>query len=439
MLPFIETPRTRDAQRVGQGIATGLGNAYEAGRKRDILNDILNQSLQGFGVESIQALAPEQRGDFINNLIQSASIDPRILGDENLSKSFNEMQKNRIEQNRIEAALFDSRRKQQKQEREQNFREKLFSGVFGGQPSQEIMVDEGSISEGVPRPSSQGQSPMSQMSDDQLVNMKLLGDDALNKSIDAELQRRDRQQKAFESDRKFAFDANKDFLKEVGTDRKRLTTLSMANNQLIDAIESGNLGFMSLDNLADFTGIEALRTPQGAQFMTAVKENFLSNIARGGPRPNMYLERQINSMLPKFGRKREANLTTAKLLKAEEELTKKRVEVADRISQEEMQKNGKLPFDFQQKVQKEFEPLVEQIQTRLSYDIQKLREQDKGIKSLREDAKKKVLPGTPMTTQNMAVFVDVYGSPKEAAKKAKELGYVIPTREQLEIYENVQF
>ena len=74
-----------------------------------------------------------------------------------------------------------------------------------------------------------------------------------------------------------------------------------------DAIASKNLGFWSSDNLAEITGVEAFRSPEGAIFKTASKEYFLGNISRAGARPNQWIEQQISDMMAKIGNLQKMN------------------------------------------------------------------------------------------------------------------------------------
>lgn len=119
MLPFIETPRTRAAEKIGQGIATGIGNAYDTSRRRDLINDILNQNARSLGVDSLDQVPPEQRGDLLQNIIQSALTDPRVLADPQMQALFKEpssffLQREEIGQKRIaaQAKALEERQKQ---------------------------------------------------------------------------------------------------------------------------------------------------------------------------------------------------------------------------------------------------------------------------------------------------------------------------------------
>jgi len=123
MLPFIETPRTRDAQRMGQGIASGIGKAYDAGRRSDIINDILNQNARSLGVESFDQVPQEQRGDLLQSILQSAMTDPRVLADPEIQSLFSQpasfsLKREEIGQKKLaaEAKALQERQKQAQSE-----------------------------------------------------------------------------------------------------------------------------------------------------------------------------------------------------------------------------------------------------------------------------------------------------------------------------------
>jgi hypothetical protein len=111
-------------------------------------------------------------------------------------------------------------------------------------------------------------------------------------------------------------------LKSSAERAESLPQKEFALQNMMDAVEQGNLSFFSPDSLADLTGIEAFRTPEGAGFKTAGKEFFLGSLKRAGARPNQWIEAQIADMLPKIGRSPEANLSVTEALKTEMDIEK---------------------------------------------------------------------------------------------------------------------
>ncbi len=149
----------------------------------------------------------------------------------------------------------------------------------------------------------------------------------------------------------------------------------MALEGMIDSIESGNLGFFSLDNLAELTGIEGLRSPEGAKFKAESKEFLMGNLSRVGAKGlNQWLEKQVNQMSPQIGRSKEANLVVAEFLKAESALQKRQIETTNRIAEDYEKKYGDFPIDLAQRASKELHPFAVQLQKDLKESIEGIKE-----------------------------------------------------------------
>lgn len=130
-----------------------------------------------------------------------------------------------------------------------------------------------------------------------------------------------------------------------------------------ESIKSGNLGAFSLDNLAEITGIEAFRSPEGAAFKTQSKEYFLGNLSRVGSKGlNQMMEKVILQMSPLIGRSNEANLAVSEILHAENDVTRKEVELTNRIATEYKEKYGHFPDNLSERVMDELRPFAIQRQ-----------------------------------------------------------------------------
>lgn len=142
--------------------------------------------------------------------------------------------------------------------------------------------------------------------------------------------------------------------------REILEDLPYKENALLtmqEAIKSGNIGMFSLDNLAETTGIEGLRSPEGAAFKTASKEFFLGNLSRVGAKGlNQMMESVVLEMSPLIGRKTEANLAVTEILGAENDVVRKEAELIHDIGQEYKEKYGHYPDDLADRVYKQLRP-----------------------------------------------------------------------------------
>jgi len=139
-----------------------------------------------------------------------------------------------------------------------------------------------------------------------------------------------------------------------------------------DAIEEGDIGFFSGNNLAELTGVEAFRTAKGAQLITAGKEFFLGSIRRAGPRPNIFIEQQIAKMMPKIGRNKEANLTAAALLGADLDVETERVRITDELEQESLDRQGFVPGNLGALVTERLKPIAQERQDALAKELHEI-------------------------------------------------------------------
>lgn len=180
-----------------------------------------------------------------------------------------------------------------------------------------------------------------------------------------------------------------------------------------NAIEQGNLSYFSPDNLAELTGIEAFRTPEGALFKTASKEFFLGSLKRAGARPNQWIEQQIQDMLTKIGRSRAANLTVTQALQADIDIERKALQLTREIADQLEKEHGYVTRQLGSEVQKQLKPYAEKRQ----------RELEKKLKSIENTY------GNKKSTSAGILMRDPAGNlrrvKKEDIKKAKAAGYKI--------------
>lgn len=197
---------------------------------------------------------------------------------------------------------------------------------------------------------------------------------------------------------------------------QRKSALELSKN----AILNKDLSFWTKDNLAEITGVEGLRSPEGAIFKTAGKEYFLGSIQRAGARPNQWVEQQISDMLTKVGRSTEANLSVTRALENELDLDTARVEITNRLANELEDKLGYVPRDLGERVQKELSAFAEDKQKELYNDLRAYA----GIGEKKILSFGKVKEGTPVSkTVAKALLIKNKNDPKKAAQEAKELGY----------------
>ena len=180
------------------------------------------------------------------------------------------------------------------------------------------------------------------------------------------------------------------------------------------AIENRDLSFFSRDNLADITGIEAFRSPEGAVFKFAAKVYFLGSLRKAGARPNQWIEQHIAKMFPLIGRSREANLTVLAAMNAGLDVDKKDVELTDELADASEAKYGFVHRNLGSQVSKKLEIFADKRQDELEIEMKRIQ------KEFAKPSKgKKASPGMI----NIVLPDGRIGQvPKDRLKKALELG-----------------
>jgi hypothetical protein len=254
-------------------------------------------------------------------------------------------------------------------------------------------------------------------------------DTALKEKNRIEKSKRD----VFESERSFHSGYSKKAEDEINQLRNVIPKKEMAFNFARDAIQSGNMSYLSPDKLADATGIDAFRTAKGAQLITAGKENLLNNLSRVSARAqNLWMEQRMSSMFPKIGQSKEANLTVQEMLDAELEMEKAYVNAFDDMSSQDEEKYGFVKKDIAKRARQAVTPLEKEIMKSTSYRLKEIEEQEKGQPSLKKQVGKNVIKNTPLTLQMAALYVEKFGD--KALQMAENNGYYIPTKEEFTIF-----
>lgn len=268
------------------------------------------------------------------------------------------------------------------------------------------------------------QSP--RFNDRQILGLSLENPQAANilqKQNEANLSQRIAKEKSerskFESNREFESKRSLPILKKNDEARESLPVKENSLIQMKDAIRNGDVDSI-FNTLADFTGIEAFRSPEGAKFKTAGKEFFLSSLNRVGVKPNQWLEQQVSDALPKIGRSPEGNLISTELLQYDFDIEKRRVELVDELSDKFQKELGYVPGNIAKEADKQLKPYVEQRQKKLAYDLRSIQEEynPELIENL-----DKAKPGTPLTETKARYLIQTFGDDAEAV--AKKLGYDI--------------
>lgn len=224
--------------------------------------------------------------------------------------------------------------------------------------------------------------------------------------------------------RKYNNEISKDVLKENEKEAQSLIQSESALDLMETAISSRDQSFFSLDNLAELSGIEGLRSKEGALFKTAGKEFFLGNISRAGARPNQFIEKQVADMLPKIGRSTAANLSVTRAFRNENELKKEKIRLTRDLATDLEKDLGYVPKNIGQLRDEKLKIFAEKKQKELNNDL-------RAIKSLDEkntQPYEKVEKGTAISKVVAKAILNQFKKDdpsrvKKAQKFAQDLGY----------------
>ncbi len=200
----------------------------------------------------------------------------------------------------------------------------------------------------------------------------------------------------------------------------------------LQAVQEGNVGGFDVNYLASLFGAkgEPLKTAKGVQLESAMKNLLIDSIQKLQGRPNQWVETQIKSATAGIGKSLEANETLIEMGLANLDIEEKMLDVRDELVSY-YEKNGIIPpSNLDKTVHEILKPYAEQRFDKLSYDLRVLYEREQGPRSL--ISLQKVKQGTPLTRERAQALAKKYGSQEEAIKKAKQLGYSIPSKETVE-------
>lgn len=264
-----------------------------------------------------------------------------------------------------------------------------------------------------------------------LLTLSASGNERIRNLARFEQDRRKQEAQDFNANRDFASKTATPFINKIREEREPARRKFFAAQQMASAAESGEADFWSLNNLSRLPGFSGLRGAVGQQLQTAGKELFLSNLSLVKGRPTVFLEQQLLSALPALGQSKSAQLVASKLMLSEAELQQKKIDLADEEINRFVDQQGFVPQNIDQIVEQKLQPIAQDIHDNVTYDIQKIVEQELGVDKLRKKIKKKAPKGSIATPTILQLFQQRNnGNQEKALIEAKQKGWVIPTKEQ---------
>lgn len=310
---------------------------------------------------------------------------------------------------------------------------------FGLQPTGQPAVQPQNMSDvGAVDPSqSQGQPQdvMSQFSNADLVRKAASQNPIVQRAAKAEIEKRKLDQAISEADRKYHTQFAIKQEEKVSSLRESLPKKIASLRHARNAIDSRQVGALSLNNLANITGVDAFRTAKGGELVTAGKENLLSNMSRVSAKgQNIWFEQRLASMFPLVGQTEEANLAIQEMLESETFMDEAYLKKFDEIAAADEAQFGYPRKDVDRRARQAVEHLEDIAFNRSAYRIRQLEEREMGSTGMAKAITKKVPSGTPLTIATGKLFLKKYGDPKKASDHAKKLGYTIPDAQELKLY-----
>lgn len=268
--------------------------------------------------------------------------------------------------------------------------------------------------------------------EDKLVLAQASGVPALKAMADAEFKRRDLEQKRDLSERDYQSKFATKIVEKESDLRKKVRDKELASVMARDAIESDEVGALSLSNIGRRLGLRELETAKGAQLTQAAKINLVGNLADVSARAqNLWMEKMMSEAFALIGRDKNANLMAMELFDTEKDLNKAWLEASDTIKQEDRQKYGHVKWEsLEERAAKKVGDQEKEIMDRAAFRTRQIYEVSKGDGWVLENVNKAVPRGTYLTPKMAAAFVATYKDPATAIKNAKKMGYKIPTREE---------
>lgn len=436
-------------QAIGQGLNTGINRSIEEQSNQRMLNQQLQKQQQFAEYQNMlqqkqmQQQAQQQQSALYDSLnkVQQIYANPNLTAQQKQIGLYQALNSNPGLAKALSGNLQNIENQTQTQ--------RLLQGIYGPQqeqaPLQQIPMQ--NVPSNVSQAPVQPQEPQAgQFDPRKITDLDIAEVTSYNPNLGKLLQqqkdtalRENREQekikrKEFESEREYHTGFSKELEKEINRQREVIPKKENSLNLARNAVESGNLGYFSLDKLADATGVDLFRTAKGSQLITASKENLLNNMGRVSARAqNIWFEQRLNSMFPKIGQSTEANLTVQEMLEGELALDKAYLKEFDRLSQEDESRYGYVKKDVSRRAHQAIKPLEGEIFKRTTYRMKEIEEQEKGLNSLKKEIGKKVPKGTPMTLAMAKLYKDKFED--KALEVALNNGYYVPSIEEFKLFQ----
>jgi len=231
---------------------------------------------------------------------------------------------------------------------------------------------------------------------------------------------------------KRAFEENKPFVEQMNKIRDGLATKEINLFRINEALDSGNVKTWQ-NFMADYFDNEFIRSVEGAELLSATKEEFLSDMQQmpPGTRLNQYLEKNMREALQTIGKNVESNRIITRFQEFKLDISKEKLKIFDNIRNKYLDKGLEPPRNLQSMVDNQLKEYTNKRQKEFTKDVRDIRAgkiKSTGGLAL-EEARKRVkeLPSEPGTVWMLAPDGNTYPIPKNKVKEmqSKEGGIIL--------------
>lgn len=231
---------------------------------------------------------------------------------------------------------------------------------------------------------------------------------------------------------KRAFEENKPFVEQMNKIRDGVATKEINLFRINEALDSGNVRTWR-NFMADYFDNEFIRSAEGAELLSATKEEFLSDMQQmpSGTRLNQYLEKNMREALQTIGKSVESNRIITRFQEFKHDINKEKLKIYDNTRNRYLDKGLEPPRNLQYMVDDKLKEYTNKKQKEFTKDVKDIR--DGKIKSsgglALEEARKRVkeLPSEPGSVWMMAPDGNIYPIPQNQVKhmQSQEGGVIL--------------
>lgn len=262
----------------------------------------------------------------------------------------------------------------------------------------------------------------------QIKNEALKADIELKRKKDIRDQERAQREKQLHALKLAAPKEVEGYLKELDNKMSKAAANERAYDVAERAIKSGETsGFVQY--YANKYGFDPLISTNSALLNQTAKEIVQDSVQRAGQGgKNQWYEKMLKSMFPHPGQTNESAEIGIKHLRFLDVIDRQEAEIANRLSEEDLDKYGQIRRNLKSRTLKELRPYYLKERQKFSLEAQEIMEEKMTDEQMNRLLK--VPKGTPLTKRKADIILSkVGGDTNKLLDRATKLGYEIPEQE----------